>query len=526
VQFKGQLVENSGANKQTLSCEAHRPSLSIRKKQNAVKILTVSMSWDTMCNIKQPNPGQINHSPTACPPEGVAMDRDRATPEIRTKPPGRNAKKWAVFHQKYASHSTYFYDFIWDRSRPAAGPFCTDVDGNVILDFVSHVASSPLGYNHPELTEIARRLAGIDPDRYAGTDFIGAHGDDPESVDIPTPSHLHHKLIEITQPFGFDTAFLSNSGAEAVENAIKVCYQHRKNFGYGFCFSGAFHGRTLGALSLNRSKRVHRNWFPSIPKIVELPYCRCQQTCDCGWLVTTIRRKGRMSRLAQLLDPEIGIIDPQEVAFIIIEPILGEGGYDLPKPSFIQEVAAIAAKDHIPLIVDEIQTGLGRTGKWWACEHYGIVPDLITSAKALRVGATLGRRAVFPKDPMRISSTWGEGNAVSSAIGYKTIEVIQKQDLLNNAVEMGSYFVAGLQDLQQRRPIIFDARGLGLMLAFSVESEELRNRLIRESLGRGLLLAGCGFESVRILPPLDVRKREIDLALEILELVLKEVGPS
>lgn len=451
------------------------------------------------------------------------MDRDTAVPHIRATPPGPNARKWASFHQRHASHSTYFYDFIWDRSKPAIGPFCTDVDGNIILDFVSHVASSPLGYNHPELVEVAQALAKIDPDRYAGTDFIGAYGEDPESSPLPTASHLHYKLMEITRPFGFDTSFLSNSGAEAVENAIKICYQYRKNFGYGFCFSGAFHGRTLGALSLNRSKRVHRDWFPTIPGIVELPFCRCQGPCECGWLVTTIRRKGRMSRLAQILDPEIGIVDPEEVTFIIIEPILGEGGYDLPKPSFIREVAEIAKANGIPLICDEIQSGLGRTGKWWASEHYGIVPDIIASAKALRVGATLGRREMFPQEPMRISSTWGEGNAISSAVGCKAIEIIQGEALLQNAQEMGAYLLAGLQDLERRYPNIFGVRGLGLMVALSVETEDGRNRILRKAFQKGLLLAGCGFESIRILPPLNVRKREIDIALDILDRILKEV---
>jgi 4-aminobutyrate aminotransferase len=240
--------------------------------------------------------------------------------------------------------------------------------------------------------------------------------------------------------------------------------------------------------------------------------------------VTTIRRKGRISRLAQILDPEIGIIDPKEVAFIIIEPILGEGGYDIPVPGFIQEVVRLAKENEIPLICDEIQSGLGRTGRWWACEHFGIVPDIITSAKALRVGATLGRREMFPQEPLRISSTWGEGNAISSAVGYRTIEIIEKENLMENAMKMGAYFLEGLRDLHQRHSMIFDPRGLGLMIAFSVGTEEERNQILHRSFQKGLLLLGCGFESIRILPPLDVRKREIDLALEILDEALSEMN--
>ena len=450
------------------------------------------------------------------------MDRDSQFPHIRVVPPGPVAKKWASYHRKHASHSSYFFDFIWDRSKPAIGPFCTDVDGNVILDFVSHIASSPLGYNNPELLEVAKLVSGIDPDRYAGTDFIGAYGEDPEKSPIPTPSNLHFKLMEISKPFGFDTAFLSNSGAEAVENAIKICYHYRKNLGYGICFSGAFHGRTLGALSLNRSKRAHRNWFPVIPKVIDVPYCRCpdSESCDCGWRVATIRRKGSMSRLAQILDPEIGIVDPEEVAFIIIEPILGEGGYDLPNLSFIQEVADIAKKNDIPLICDEIQTGMGRTGRWWASEHFGIKPDVITSAKALRVGATLGRKEIFPDEPLRISSTWGEGNAVSSATGCRTIEIIQRDNLLENAESMGKYFIEELKGLAKKHSFIFDSRGLGLMIAFSVEDANLRNDILTRAFHKGLLMVACGFESIRILPPLDVRKREIDIALEIMDDVM------
>jgi 4-aminobutyrate aminotransferase len=453
----------------------------------------------------------------------MTMEREKCTPLINVMPPGPNARKWVQFHKKYAAHSTYFYDFIWDRSKPAIGPFCTDVDGNIIMDFVSHVASSPMGYNHPSLVEVSRKIAGIDPDRYAGTDFIGAYGEDPEKSSLPTPSHLHHKLVEISQQFGFDTAFLSNSGAEAVENAIKICYDYRRNFGYGFCFYGAFHGRTLGALSLNRSKKVHRDWYPEIPKVFTLPFCRCQHQCDCGWKIYSIRRKGVISRLGQILDPDIGLIDPDEVAYIIIEPILGEGGYDIANPEFIREVADIAQRNGIPLIADEIQSGLGRTGKWWAVEHFGVSPDIIASAKALRVGATIGKSTFFPREERRISSTWGEGNAISSAVGYQIIQTIQEEGLLKNAEEMGNYFLTGLRQLESRFSVIHDVRGLGLMDAISVETDGLRNRVIQKAFQKGLLLASCGFESIRFLPPLDVTQREIDIALNILEDVFSEL---
>jgi 4-aminobutyrate aminotransferase len=451
------------------------------------------------------------------------MNRDTARVRIKTPPPGPNARRWGEFHRRYAARSTYHEGFIWDRSRPAIGPFCTDVDGNVILDFVSHVGSSALGYNHPALVQIAAKLQSIDPDRYAGCDFIGAWGEDPDKSGVPTPSHLHYKLMELTSQFGFGSAFFTNSGAEAVENAIKICYDHKKNYGYGLCFYGAFHGRTLGALSLNRSKKVQRDWFPQIPNIVDFPYCTCRDhPCRCGWMVCCTGKEGLRSRLDHYLDPDIGLVDPEEVAFIILEPIQGEGGYNIPSLEFMKEVGRLAKRYSIPLICDEVQTGMGRTGKWWAVEHFGIQPDIITVAKPLRVGATLGKKELFPQEEYRISSTWGEGNASSSAIGYTIIETIQRENLLDNAVSLGDYFLGQLRGLQGKYPSILEVRGIGLMDAAEIDSRERRDQIIRNAFKRGLLLLGCGYKVIRFLPPLDVRQREIDMALEILENALKE----
>jgi 4-aminobutyrate aminotransferase len=451
------------------------------------------------------------------------MIRETISVTLRTELPGPNARKWSAYHRRHAARSTYHQGFVWDRSKPAIGPFCTDVDGNVILDFVSHVASSALGYNHPDLVDLASRLQPVEPDRYAGCDFIGAWGEDPEKSEIPTPSHLHYKLMEITSQFGFGSAFFTNSGAEAVENAMKICYDHRKSYGYGICFIGAFHGRTLGALSVNRSKTIQRNWFPQIPNIVDFPYCTCQEPpCRCGWMVCCTGKEGVRSRLDHFLDPDIGLVDPREVAFIIIEPIQGEGGYNVPSVDFMKEVDRLSKKYSIPLISDEIQAGMGRTGKWWAIEHFGIKPDIITVAKPLRVGATLGRTELFPQQEYRISSTWGEGNALSSAIGYTIIEIIQKENLLDHATRMGDYFLGQLRGLQRKYPFLLDVRGIGLMDAVEFDSRERRDRVISQAFRRGLLLLGCGYKVIRFLPPLDVRRREIDLALEILEAACKE----
>jgi len=443
------------------------------------------------------------------------MKRSTASPKIVTTPPGPNTKKWANFHMKHAAQSTYEKEFVWDRHAPAIGPFCTDADGNVFMDFVSHVASSPFGYNHPKIIQVQEKLAKIDPDRYAGTDFMGAYGPDPKKCKIPTPSHLHYKIIEITKQFGFDTAFFINSGAEAVENAIKICYDHRRNYGYGITFTGAFHGRTLGALSLNRSKEVHRKWFPQIPKIIELPYCSCKgEECEC---------EASTHNLANLVDPKKGLIEPKEIAFVMIEPIQGEGGYRVPNKKFIQEIGRVAKEKKIPLICDEIQAGLGRTGKWWGCENFGLKPDVVTAAKSLRIAATISRREMFPDEPGRISSTWGEGNAISSAIGYTIIDIIQKENLLENAQKMGRYFLNELSNLQKKYDFIEDVRGIGLMDAIELETKELRDKIVEKCIKKGLLIIGCGYKAIRFLPPLDVKKREIDIALEILNFVCAKI---
>jgi len=439
------------------------------------------------------------------------MNRVTATVRVTVPPPGPRAKRWAAHHLAAAAPATYQEGFVWDRSAPAIGPFCTDADGNVLLDFASHIGTAALGYNHPALLEEAARCAAVDPDRYAGTDFIGAAGPDPDRPAFPTPAHLQHKLLELTAPFGFGRAFLSNSGAEAVENAIKCCYAARRTARYGITFDGAFHGRTLGALSLNRSKAVQRAFFPQIPQVLSLPFCTCVAACRCGW-----EGADGASRLARLLDPEAGLVRPEEVAFVIFEPVQGEGGYRVPRKAFLQELARLARLHGIPLIADEVQSGMGRTGRWWAVEHFGVTPDLMTAGKALRVGATAGRADLFPAEGNRIGGTWAEGNALSTAVGYRTIAVIEQEGLLENASRMGGRLLSGLREFAGRHRHVVEARGLGLMAAIELDSRARRDRVLKAALARGLVLLGCGVKAIRLLPPLDVTEREVGMALDLL----------
>jgi len=287
--------------------------------------------------------------------------------------------------------------------------------------------------------------------------------------------------------------------------------------GIGFCFQGAFHGRTLGATSLTRSRRAQRAWYPHLPEIIELPFCHCPGDCQCGWKVRTVYHRGVMSRLAQLLDPEIGTVDPEQVAYIIVEPVQGEGGYNVPAHGFLQEVANIAKEHHIPLVVDEIQSGLGRTGKWFAFEHFGIKPDVIVLGKTLRVGATVARMEMFPKETGRLGGTWGGTNAIATAVGYRILEMIERERLLENATRVGAHLLSGLKDMAKRYSMIQNPRGLGLMVAMTLDGSGMASKLVQEAFSRGLLVFSCGFDSVRFMPPLDVTIREADLALDRLD---------
>lgn len=449
------------------------------------------------------------------------MRRDTARPSVEKGPPGPNGKRWVELFHRYGAVSTHAYPFVWDVSKPAIGPFCTDPDGNIFIDFASHVSSSPFGYNHPKILAALKEAGFIEPSKIAGQDFYVATGNDP-ARSLETVANLQERLISITKKFGFGRVFLSNSGAEAVENAIKLCYAKRGS--YAFTFLGGFHGRTLGALSLNRSKAVHRKGYPSLSKVVELPYCSCGSPCTCGWCVYKKELGREMTALDEILDKEIGKIDPEEASFIIIEPVQGEGGYTIASKDFMRDLGRIAKRYGIPIIADEVQCGLGRTGKWWAVEHFDVAPSFITAAKALRVGATMGKDEFFPRVQGRISSTWGGGDVYNSIVACKTIEIIEKENLLKNAERMGGYLVKILKELEVKYPnLIVEARGLGLADSVEIRDKKTRDEIELTCFRKGLLTLGCGHRTIRLLPPLDVSEREIDIAVEILEGVLKGI---
>ncbi|WP_435320697.1 aminotransferase class III-fold pyridoxal phosphate-dependent enzyme [Haloarchaeobius sp. TZWSO28] len=438
------------------------------------------------------------------------MDRDTAEPDTAALP-GPNAEKWIEFHSKHAAPSEYSHEFVWDVTAEADGPFVTDVDGNVLLDFTCHIGAAPLGYNNEKVVSKLREFDLVEPMKIAGQDMYFGAGPDPETAEFPGSSHLMDQLTDACSHYGMDTVFLSNSGAEAVENAMKITHDHKPAAKYGYAFEGSFHGRTVGTLSLTKSKEVYTRHYPEISGIETVPFCEdrgCSAgTCDCGFF------SGGGSRFRNSLAPEGGHVNPDEVAFAILEPIQGVGGYRFPSDEFMAEVGSVCDEYDIPLVVDEIQAGVGRTGEMWASDHYPIEPDVIASAKGLRVGATISNSDVFPTEKNRLGSTFGGGDLLGSMQGAFTLQAIEEHDLLDNATERGRQAKETIRD--DAPDHVEDVRGKGLMLAVEFDTPERRNAVVEAALERGLLTLGCGKKTIRLLPPLDSTEREIELGASI-----------
>jgi len=367
------------------------------------------------------------------------------------------------------------------HSDKSQGCYIQDIDGNRFLDFASQIASNPLGYNHPDLLKVVKRY-NTHPIKFAGQDFV-----------IKEHIDMLEELLSIV-PKSLNAAFLVNSGAEAVENAIKVCMRKRPETKYGISFEHAFHGRTLGALSLTNTRSVYKKNFLQLP-MQRLPFTREATTT----LLRLVEEEGSQ----------------ENIGFVIIEPIQGEGGYNLPVEDLLGSVRKITKKYNIPLICDEVQSGMGRTGKWWAHQHFDIVPDVMSVAKALQVGACISSKEMFP-EPGAISSTWGGGHRMDLALGIETIHIIQREHLLSSIQGQGKYLKERLNELN-----LTNVRGLGLMVAFDMPTKINRDNLVLECLKQGLVLLGCGKQSVRMIPPYIITKEEIDEAVMILERAVK-----
>jgi 4-aminobutyrate aminotransferase len=398
--------------------------------------------------------------------------------------PGEKASEVIGVMKKNCYDSTFTYPLVI-----ASGSGCVlkDIDGNSFLDFTSNIGACPLGYSHPEITEVLSNMSRNGVHKMAGQDFY-----------CREHAELAEEFISIV-PSGFK-AFFVNSGAEAVENALKVAYRKKFSEGRpilpGVSCNGAFHGRTLGALTFTFSKPVQKEGFPELP-VVRIPFCTTDDDSQ--------------------IDMIENVLAQTRVAFVLTEVIQGEGGYNIASLRFIQNLRKSTEKYGVPLIIDEVQSGLGRTGKWWAFEHYGISPDILSAAKALQVGATAYRADYDPSRQGVLSSTWGGGSRIDLAVGATVIQIIKRDNLLSNALAMGERLKKGLTELAgKRKNGISDVRGLGLMIGIDFDSKERRDSALQQAFRHGLLLLPAGHKTVRVIPPLIITEEEVDEGIEII----------
>lgn len=437
-------------------------------------------------------------------------------PKIQTKLPGPKATALLERDQRFVSPSyTRSYPLVAARGE---GCMIEDPDGNRFLDLTAGIAVTATGHCHPKVVaaiqQQAARLIHM-----SGTDFYY----EPQIA-------LAERLAGKMPGPGDKKVFFCNSGAEAVEAALKLArYATGRQMILGFL--GGFHGRTMGALSVTASKYVQREkFFPLVPGVVHANYpdpYRCPPgstpEAHASSCVEWIR-----DRLFQTIAPA------REVAAILVEPIQGEGGYIVPPANFLPELQVLCREHGILLIADEVQSGVGRTGKFFAGEHFGVVPDIITVAKGIASGMPLGaivsRADLMQWKPGAHASTFG-GNPVACAAALATIELLDSE-LMANAVAQGAHLQERLRGLQRQHSCIGDVRGLGLMVAMELVKDpvtkerdaRLRDAVVQAAFERGLLLLGCGANCVRFSPALTITREEIDVAIAILGDVLGTVS--
>ena len=429
-------------------------------------------------------------------------------PHLVTPLPGPKASQIIERDRRVLSPSyTRGYPFVMSRGE---GALVEDVDGNSFLDFNAGIAVVAAGHSHPRVVASIQQQAA----RFlhmSGTDFY-----------YENMVELAERLAALMPGQGPNRVYFGNSGTEAVEAAIKMSRYHsgRDKF---IAFVGGFHGRTMGSLSLTGSKVVQRKGFGPMLPVHHIPYAYCYR-CAYGKHPDTCNVE-----CVKVIEDQLfkTILPAEEVAAIVVEPVQGEGGYVVPPAKFHQELRRIADKYGILLIHDEVQCGMGRTGKMFASEHFGVDPDIVTLAKGIASGMPLGvavaRADVMNWRPGAHASTFG-GNPVSVAAALTTIELLE-ESLIENAARMGAHILSRLSDWPRRFRYVGDVRGLGLMIGVEFVTDKvtkepahlLRNRLEQMAFERGLLILGCGNSSIRLCPPLVVTEDQADYAVDTLE---------
>jgi 4-aminobutyrate aminotransferase len=400
------------------------------------------------------------------------------------------------------------YPFVMDHGR---GTEVWDVDCNRFLDFAAGIAVAATGHSHPQVVKAIQDQA---------EQFIHISSDFYHEKWV----QLGEKFNEIAPFTGPAASFMTNSGTEAVESAIKLARYHTRRPQF-IGFLGAFHGRTMGSVSFTASKSAYKGrFFPLMNGVVHAPFPDSYRP-----VILCRKGEGYGEAVVRYIEEQImeRILPPDEVAGFLIEPIQGEGGYIVPPPDFFPALRQLCDKHGILLIADEVQSGMGRTGKWWAIENFGVEPDIITSAKGIASGMPLGamitRKEVMSWPKGSHGNTYG-GNPIACAASLATIDLIERE-YLQNAREVGEYTLDALAEIMVRHPSIGDVRGIGLMIGIEFvkdrESKDpaikLRDDIVDLSFERGLLTLGCGGSTIRFSPPLSTSKSEVDEALLIFE---------
>ena len=443
--------------------------------------------------------------------EQVRMD----LPNLKGSLPGPRARAVIERDEKVVSPSyTRCYPLVAAKGE---GAIIEDVDGNRFLDFNAGIAVVATGHCHPEVVSAIQKQAAR-LIHMSGTDF---YYDELVS--------LAEKLNEIAPGAVARRISFGNSGAEAMEGAMKLArYATGRDKIIGFF--GSFHGRTMGALSITSRKAVQRAGFgPLVPGISHAPYPYCYR-CPYGQKPETCA----VECVKHIEDTLLKTISPaEETAAIVLEPVQGEGGYIVPPQKFFDELRRVAKENGILLVLDEVQSGMGRTGRMFAADHFGVVPDIFTVAKGvasgLPLGATVARADLMTWPPGAHASTFG-GNPVACAAALVTIELLERE-LVENAARMGAYLMDRMRQWPARFPIVGDVRGLGLMLGIELvkdrETKEknavARDRVVNLAFERGLLILGAGDNVLRLCPPLIITRDQCDFALDTLEACLQQV---
>ena len=430
-------------------------------------------------------------------------------PHLKTALPGPKAKALIERDGKVVSPSyTRDYPFVIARGE---GATVEDVDGNVFLDCAAGIAVNSTGHSHPTvvaaIVDQAQKFLHM-----SGTDFY-----------YEPQVRLGEELADTAPMSGQVRTFYANSGTEANEAAIKLARYHTKRYGI-LGFLGSFHGRTMGSLSLTSSRAIQRRGFgPMQGGTFHAPYANCYR-CPVG---LTPDRCG--AECLEFLEEQIlvHLISPDDVAAVLVEPIQGEGGYVVPARAFHERLRALTKQHGMLLMVDEVQSGMGRTGKMWAIEHFGVEPDVVTAAKGiasgLPLGVTIAKADVMGWPPGAHASTFG-GNPVSCAAAIATIGLL-RESLVKNAAEVGEHLLAGLRALKDKHPIIGDVRGKGLMVGVELVRDRVtkeratteRNAVVDEAFHRGMLILGAGRNAIRFSPPLVLSKSQADTAIRIFD---------